>query len=116
MVAHLYGLTEEEFAYILTTFPLITQEVKDAALAACHAFAPDPDDRRLEQLIKRGEGARLEFKVAARWSPFRQRKDDSFKMFVDGEMYVRIGNSKKKLTAQEAIAYQAQRWPVAVAR
>jgi hypothetical protein len=34
LVAHLYGLTEDEFAYILTTFPLVDQSVKDAALQA----------------------------------------------------------------------------------
>lgn len=39
MVAHLYGLTEEEFGYILTTFPLVSQAVKDAALQAYRAFA-----------------------------------------------------------------------------
>jgi hypothetical protein len=32
MIAHLYGLTEDEFAYILTTFPLVAQSTKDAAL------------------------------------------------------------------------------------
>ena len=31
MIAHLYGLTEEEFAYILTTFPLVPDPVKIAA-------------------------------------------------------------------------------------
>jgi hypothetical protein len=31
LIAHLYGLTEEEFAYILTTFPLVTDPVKIAA-------------------------------------------------------------------------------------
>ncbi len=30
LVAHLYGLTEEEFAYILTTFPLVSEPVKVA--------------------------------------------------------------------------------------
>lgn len=39
MVAHLYGLTEEEFAYILTTFPLVPEAVKQAALEAYHNFA-----------------------------------------------------------------------------
>lgn len=34
LVAHLYGLTEEEFAYILTTFPLVQEPVKVAALNA----------------------------------------------------------------------------------
>jgi hypothetical protein len=34
MIAHIYGLTEEEFAYILTAFPLVAEEVKVAALDA----------------------------------------------------------------------------------
>jgi len=31
LVAHLYGLTEAEFAHILTTFPLVAEPVKQAA-------------------------------------------------------------------------------------
>jgi hypothetical protein len=31
LVAHLYGLTEEEFAHILTTFPLVPDPIKIAA-------------------------------------------------------------------------------------
>lgn len=34
LVAHLYGLTEEEFAYILTTFPIVPDPIKVAALNA----------------------------------------------------------------------------------
>ncbi|MDD5435622.1 MAG: hypothetical protein PH343_09370, partial [Nitrospira sp.] len=34
LIAHLYGLTEDEFAYILTTFPLVPAPVKIAALNA----------------------------------------------------------------------------------
>ena len=34
IVAHLYGLTEEEFSYILTTFPLVPEPIKIAALDA----------------------------------------------------------------------------------
>lgn len=37
LIAHLYALTESEFAHILTTFPLVAQPVKDAALEAWHA-------------------------------------------------------------------------------
>ena len=40
LVAHLYGLTEEEFVHILGTFPVVEASVKDAALAAYKAFAP----------------------------------------------------------------------------
>ncbi len=32
IVAHLYGLTEEEFAHILSTFPLVAEEMKRAAM------------------------------------------------------------------------------------
>ena len=32
IVAHLYGLTREEFAHILSTFPLVEEEVKRAAM------------------------------------------------------------------------------------
>lgn len=39
MIAHLYGLTEEEFSYILTTFPIVPESVKNAALEAYRAFA-----------------------------------------------------------------------------
>ena len=34
LVAHLYGLSETEFAHILGTFPLVPQPVKTAAQAA----------------------------------------------------------------------------------
>jgi hypothetical protein len=39
MIAHIYGLTEEEFAYILTTFPIVKEPVKQAALNAYRGFA-----------------------------------------------------------------------------
>ena len=32
IVAHVYGLTEDEFAYILTTFPLVSEDIKSATL------------------------------------------------------------------------------------
>ena len=34
LVARLYGLTEGEFAYILSTFPLVAEDIKTATLAA----------------------------------------------------------------------------------
>ncbi|MEG4250697.1 Eco57I restriction-modification methylase domain-containing protein [Microcoleus sp. Pol10D4] len=40
IIAHLYGLTDAEFAYILTTFPIVPETVKQAALAAYRTFAP----------------------------------------------------------------------------
>lgn len=44
MIAHLYCLTEEEFAYILTTFPLVSETVKEAAIAAYRTFALQTTD------------------------------------------------------------------------
>jgi hypothetical protein len=34
IIAHLYGLTETEFSHILSTFPIVAEEVKTAALNA----------------------------------------------------------------------------------
>lgn len=67
MIAHLYGLTEEEFAYILTTFPLVAQDVKDAALAEYRARTPPTGDPELGALIQRGESPTLEFKEDVFW-------------------------------------------------
>lgn len=67
MIAHLYGLTEEEFAHILSTFPLVDQSVRDAALDAYREFAPKPGDQELAALIAKGESNTLEFKATARW-------------------------------------------------
>ncbi len=38
MVAHLYGLTSDEFEHILGTFPIVKEEVKEAALRAYYHF------------------------------------------------------------------------------
>jgi len=202
MIAHLYGLTEEEFSHILDTFPLVEPSVKEATLDAYRALAPNPDDLQLLNLISRGESDRLEFKVAACWNSFKKTKDSTMKdnitqgvaafmnsreggalligvdrdglivgleddytavnpqkpsrdnyelflrnvlsdslggdstffytirfhrlegkdvcrisvkpatkpIFLKGELYIRSGNQKRKLTAQEAIEYVKQRW------
>jgi hypothetical protein len=38
MIAHLYSLTYEEFKHILGTFPLVKDEVKEAALGAFEKY------------------------------------------------------------------------------
>jgi predicted HTH transcriptional regulator len=67
LIANIYGLTEEEFSYALTTFPLVDTSLKDAALAAYKLFAPKSADEQVRSLIAKGEGAGLEFKSSARW-------------------------------------------------
>ena len=75
LTAHLYGLTEEEFTHILSTFPLIEQSVKDAALDAYREYAPKPGDQEIATLIAKGESSILEFKSSARWD-FQQGKQN----------------------------------------
>jgi hypothetical protein len=79
LVAHLYGLTEQEFKHVLDTFPLVKAPVKDAALEAYRYFALDPDDLQLFELIARGETDAGEFKIAACWNARENRKNDEMK-------------------------------------
>ncbi|GAC1381026.1 MAG: hypothetical protein NVSMB33_07490 [Ktedonobacteraceae bacterium] len=79
LVAHLYGLTEDEFIHVLNTFPLVKQPVKDAALDAYRQFALEPDDLNIAELIAKGESDRVEFKVAACWNAYTETKDDKMK-------------------------------------
>jgi hypothetical protein len=85
MVAHLYRLTEDEFAHILSTFPLVPEATKQAALdefirmresgeaavfnpelAKPAAAVVDPA-KAVKDLIAAGESALVEFKSSARW-------------------------------------------------
>ncbi len=75
LVAHLYGLTESEFTYILTTFPLVDETVKTAALTAFNHFAPTSDDTDIPGLIAAGESAGLEIKSTSRVNLFTGAAD-----------------------------------------
>jgi hypothetical protein len=82
IIANLYGLTEEEFAYILTTFPVVPQEIKDAALAAFKEFAPKSVDQQIAALIAAGESATVEFKSSVRWDMRENRLNEPLKYSV----------------------------------
>jgi Putative DNA-binding domain len=82
LVAHLYGLTEDEFAYILTTFPLVGQPVKDAALDAFRALAPKPGDLEISALLAAGENATVEFKSSARWDLRENKKNPAMEQVI----------------------------------
>lgn len=75
LIAHVYNLTEDEFAHILSTFPVVAQGVKDAALEAYRQFAPKPGDPEILALISQGESHSLEFKSTARWNLRTGAKD-----------------------------------------
>jgi len=82
IVANLYGLTEEEFAYILTTFPVVPEGTKDAALAAFKEFAPKSIDQQVAALIAAGESATVEFKSSVRWDMRENRLNEALKFSV----------------------------------
>ncbi|MGB5963205.1 MAG: RNA-binding domain-containing protein [Coleofasciculaceae cyanobacterium] len=67
MIAHLYNLTEDEFKHILSTFPIVPEATKQAALEAFHTFTPLIGDSEIIDLITKGESNQLEFKSSARW-------------------------------------------------
>ncbi|MGL4499080.1 MAG: RNA-binding domain-containing protein, partial [Planktothrix sp.] len=75
IIAHIYGLNEEEFTYILSTFPLVSESVKEATLEAYRNFAPLAGDPEIINLITQGEGHQLEFKSTARWNLRENKKD-----------------------------------------
>jgi hypothetical protein len=82
IVANLYGLTEEEFARVLATFPVVPEETKDAALAAFREFAPKTIDQQVAALIAAGESSTVEFKSSVRWDTREKRINDALKYSV----------------------------------
>lgn len=85
MVAHLYGLTDEQFAHVLETFPLVDSGVRQATMneftrmvgtGEATTFNPDlakpaavaDPSSAVKDLIANGESASLEFKSTARWN------------------------------------------------
>ncbi len=75
MIAHLYNLTETEFTHILSTFPIVPEATKQAALEAYRALIPLPGDQAIAALIAQGESATLEFKSTARWDLKEHKKN-----------------------------------------
>jgi hypothetical protein len=82
LVAHLYGLTEDEFVHILASFPLVPQPAKDATLAAFRAFAPKTADEQAAQLMAAGENLRVEFKSTARWNLKANQADRAMEQII----------------------------------
>ena len=79
MIAHLYGLTEEEFAHILFTFPLVAEDVKSAAMDQYRKLAPNPE---IMNLIENGETETVEFKPKAFKDPHIGGKNESMILIV----------------------------------
>jgi hypothetical protein len=75
IIAHLYHLTEPEFTHILSTFPIVPQATKDAALQAYRDFAPPDAEPEIIALLQQGESGTVEFKSTARWNLRDSKKD-----------------------------------------
>lgn len=74
-IAHLYGLTEDEFTHILSTFPIVPEATKQAALEEYRKLLPKVGDQQILDLIAQGESAQLEFKSTARWDLKENKKN-----------------------------------------
>lgn len=72
IIAHIYGLTEEEFVYILGTFPIVKAAQKELALAAYKTLAPQfvkalpLAEFNWAEVIQKGESQTVEFKSTLR--------------------------------------------------
>lgn len=66
IVAHLYGITDEELQHILKSFPHVDAGVKEHVLETFRSWTPPSDDPLLK-LIAAGESSLVEFKSSARW-------------------------------------------------
>jgi hypothetical protein len=66
IVAHLYGINDEELNHILATFPIVSDEIKELVRETFRNWKPAADDPFM-RMIAAGEHLRLEFKETARW-------------------------------------------------
>jgi hypothetical protein len=82
MIAHLYNLTETEFTHILSTFPIVPEPTKQAALEAYRALIPLPGDQAIAALTAQGESATLEFKSTARWDLKEHKKNPALEQVI----------------------------------
>jgi hypothetical protein len=82
LIAHFYGLDEEAFSHVLATFPVVAQEIKDAALMTFRELALKTADTELADLLLAGEGPRVEFKSTLRWDLKENRKNPDLEKVV----------------------------------
>jgi predicted HTH transcriptional regulator len=82
LVAHLYALSDGDFSHILTTFPVVPQEVKDATHVAYRTLAPRPGDPQILALIEQGESAELELKSTARWDLREEKRNPDLEAVI----------------------------------
>ena len=79
IIAHLYKLTEEEFVHILSSFPLVEDEIEGMTIDAYRHFSPDPE---LLALIAGGETDMVEFKIGAYLNPVTNQRENSMRRQV----------------------------------
>ena len=75
---------------MLTTFPVVPQVVKDAAVDAYRKFAEEDAlrqaqgerEREITELLAQGEGPRVEFKLSARWDLKENKKNGELEKVI----------------------------------
>ena len=81
IVAHLYGVTEQELRLILASFPLMPDAAKLQVLETFRTWKPPSDDPLLK-LIAAGESLRHEFKSSARWDYQRKQVNKDLELVI----------------------------------
>ena len=90
LIAHFYGLTVFEFAHILTTFPLVAEAVKVAALTAYRDMKRGGGEMIAIQIVEI-----LDRSIQGITKPFYCRCEDGQAYFVKGH-----GAGKQSLIAE----------------
>lgn len=81
IVAHLYGITEDELRHILATFANVPVATKDLVLETYRNWKP-PSSDPLIQLIEAGESRRIEFKSSSRWDYRRKQVNKDLEVVI----------------------------------
>jgi hypothetical protein len=100
MVAHLYGLSEAEFAHVLSTFPLVAPAVKAAALAEYRALC---DDAAFQQAVAEAvasQDALRARKTAAPPTPAIERAEPETPLEMAAPKPARIALKPKAVVAE----------------
>jgi hypothetical protein len=113
IIAHLYALSETEFQHILSTFPLVPEETKQATLAAYKIFAPLTGDPEIIAItfhqVERKDICRISIQPSPRIVCLYEKNPQNGQ--TQEYLYIRTGNSTNYLENPSDIQnYCKNRW------
>jgi hypothetical protein len=119
VVAQLYGLSEEEFTHVLSTFPIVDDGVKNKSLEEFRKLTHAID---FQSILLAGENEKVEFKLVAFSDPWKQKPDDGMRKKIaevvsafmnsdGGELFIGIDDDKviKGIEGEYALANQSKK-------